>query len=371
MEEALPSATLIAWLGFALGAVFGFVGNKTNFCTMGAVSDVVNMGDWTRMRMWLLAIAVAILGAWAMQRAGLVDVRKSIYTGSNLLWGSNVVGGLLFGVGMTLASGCTSKTLIRIGGGNLKSLVVFFVLGISAYVTLRGIFGIWRVNTVDRLSTKLPATQDLPALLSSWLGLERAGTELWLPLAIGALLLAFVFASRGARARDPLLGGLVVGLTVVGGWYVTAHLGYVAEHPKTLEEAFVATNSNRAESLSLVAPYAYTLELLMFWSDTSKHVTFGIATALGIVAGSFAWAMVSRTYREESFPNSSDLKRHLLGAVLMGFGGITAMGCTIGQGLSGLSTLALGSLLTFVSLVAGAALTMKIDYWRLMREGDA
>ncbi|MGA0797502.1 MAG: YeeE/YedE thiosulfate transporter family protein, partial [Quisquiliibacterium sp.] len=122
MDEAIPSAALISWLGFALGAAFGFVGNKTNFCTMGAVSYVVNMGEWSRMRMWLLAIAVAILGVWVLQISGQIDIRKSIYTGPNLMWGSHIVGGLLFGIGMTLASGCASKTLIRIGGGNLKSL---------------------------------------------------------------------------------------------------------------------------------------------------------------------------------------------------------------------------------------------------------
>ncbi|RPH67780.1 MAG: YeeE/YedE family protein [Burkholderiales bacterium] len=368
MDTSLPPAALIVWLGFALGAIFGFVGNKTNFCTMGAVSDIVNMGSWTRMRMWLLAIAIAIIGVWAMQLGGLVDTRKSIYAGANLVWLSNIVGGLLFGIGMTLASGCTSKTLIRIGGGNLKSLVVFVVLGVSAYVTLKGLFGVWRVNTLDTLTVRLATTQDLPTLMSSALGLERAAVDLWVPLAIGALLLAFVLSSREVWSLDALLGGIVVGLTVVGGWYVTGHLGFVAEHPETLEEAFIATNSNRPESLSLVAPFAYTLELLMFWSDTSKHVTFGIATALGIVAGSLAWALISRTYREESFPNAADLKRHILGAILMGFGGITALGCTIGQGLSGLSTLALGSILTFLSLVGGAALMMKIDYWRMMRE---
>jgi len=368
MDTALPSATLIAWLGFALGAVFGLVGNKTNFCTMGAVSDVVNMGNWTRMRMWLMAIAVAIIGVWAMQRAGLVDTRKSIYTGANLMWGPNVVGGLLFGVGMTLASGCTSKTLIRLGAGNLKSLVVFVVLGISAYMTLKGLFGAWRIGALDPLSLRLATTQDLPTLLSSSLGIERALVDLWVPLAIGALLLAFALSSREAWSADALLGGIVIGLTVVGGWYVTGHVGYVAEHPDTLQEAFIATNGNRPESLSLVAPYAYTLELLMFWTDASKHVSFGIATSLGIVAGSFAWAMVSRTWREESFPDAADLKRHMLGAILMGFGGVTALGCTIGQGLSGVSTLALGSIITFLALVSGAALMMKIDYWRLMRE---
>lgn len=371
METALPSATAIAWLGFALGATFGFVGNKTNFCTMGAVSDIVNMGDWSRMRMWVLAIAVAILGVWAMQMQGIVDTGKSIYAASELRWLSHLVGGLLFGIGMTLASGCTSKTLIRIGGGNLKSLIVFIVLAISAYVTLKGLFGVWRVNTFDTFSLQLPTTQDLPTLLASAWGVEAASVARWLPPAIAAFLLAFVFVDRAARRGDTLVGGMVVGLTIIGGWYVTGHLGYVAEHPETLEEAFIGTNSNRPESLSLVAPFAYTLELLMFWSDTSKYVTFGIATALGIAAGSLVYALSSGTYREESFPDAADLKRHVLGAILMGFGGITALGCTIGQGLSGLSTLAVGSILTTAAIVAGAAMMMKIDYWRLMREVPA
>lgn len=371
METELPSATLIVWLGFALGAVFGFVGNKTNFCTMGAVSDIVHMGDWTRMRMWLLAIAVAILGVWAMQLQGLVDTHKSLYASPNLMWLSNLVGGLLFGAGMTLASGCTGKTLIRIGGGNLKSVVVFIVLAISAYITLRGLFGVWRVNTFDTVSVHLPVTQDLPALVAATWGLSAASVERWLAPLAAAMLLVFVFADRHARTSDALLGGIVVGLTIVGGWYVTGHLGYIAEHPDTLEEAFIATNNNRPESLSLVAPFAYTLELLMFWSDKSLHVTFGIATALGIVGGSFAWALLSRTYHEESFRDAADLKRHALGAMLMGFGGVTALGCTIGQGLSGVSTLAVGSVLTFFAIVTGAALTMKLQYWRLMRAAPA
>lgn len=366
MEQPVVASSTIAWLAFALGVVFGAVGNKTHFCTLGAVSDVVNMGDWRRMRMWMLAIAVAIIGTGALQLAGLVDVSKSIYTGSRLRWLSHVLGGLAFGVGMTLASGCGSKTLIRLGGGNLKSLVVFVFLGLAASMTLRGVFGVWRVQWLDSMAVELDSAQHLPALLAAG-GMAPERALLLATAAVGGLLLATALAHRDAWRADILLGGTVVGLLVVGGWYVSGHIGYVAEHPETLEEAFIGTNSGRAESFSFVAPLAYTLELLMFWSDASRIVTFGIAGALGVVVGSALLALTTRSFRIESFRDAGDLIRHLLGAVLMGFGGVTALGCTIGQGVSGISALSLGSMLTTLSIIAGAALTMKVQYWLLLR----
>ena len=153
-----------------LAFIFGAVGNKTNFCTMGAVSDWVNMGDFNRMRMWLLAIAVAVLGTSALQLAGVVDLSKSIYPGPNFTWLSYIVGGFLFGVGMTLGSGCGSKTLIRLGAGNLKSLVVYVFIGIAAYMTLRGLLGAFRVGVLEKAAITFPMGQDLPSLL----GLNRA-----------------------------------------------------------------------------------------------------------------------------------------------------------------------------------------------------
>jgi uncharacterized membrane protein YedE/YeeE len=370
MNEVDPAQLIpyVQWGGFALAFVFGFVGNKTHFCTMGAVSDIVNMGDWSRMRMWLLAIAVAILGTCAMQAGGLIDTRNSIYTSSNFIWLSHLVGGLLFGVGMTLGSGCGSKTLIRVGTGNLKSLIVVVFMAISAYMTLRGLFGALRVNALDAVAVQLPANQDLPSLLAHAFGGDRATLALIVSLAVAGLLLAFVFIRRSGWSADVLLGGVVTGLMVVGGWYVTGMLGYVAEDPNSLEQAWVATNSGRMESLSFVAPQAFLLEWLMLWTDTSRIITFGIAIALGMVAGSFAYALISRTWRIESFRDAGDLLNHMLGGVLMGFGGITALGCTIGQGISGFSTLALGSILTFAAIVTGSAATMKYQYWRLMRE---
>lgn len=364
MGEVTPAqlAPYVAWGAFALAFVFGAVANKTEFCTMGAVSDWVNMGSFDRMRMWLLAIAVAVLGASALQGFGVVDLSKSIYPGPNFTWLSYIVGGLIFGVGMTLGSGCGSKTLIRIGGGNLKSVVVYVFLGLAAYMTLRGVLGAFRVGVLEKATLTLPQGQDLPSLT----GLSRG----LLAALIGGGLLAFVYSSRDFRSRfDYTLGGVVTGLVVVGGWYVSGHLGYLAEDPDTLQESFVATNTGRMESFSFVSPLAYTLEYLMFWTDKSKIITYGIASAAGVVAGSAAYALASRKFRWEGFRDAEDTAMHIIGGLLMGFGGITALGCTIGQGVTGFSTLALGSIITFVCIVAGSALTMKWQYWRISSEG--
>jgi hypothetical protein len=360
MNEIDP-ARLVPYVSggaFVLAFIFGAVGNKTDFCTMGAVSDWVNMGVKNRMRMWLLAIAVAILGASALQLAGVVDLSKSIYPGPNFTWLSYVVGGFLFGVGMTLGSGCGSKTLIRIGGGNLKSLIVFVFLGIAAYMTLRGLFGAFRVGVLEPVSVTLSPGQDLPSLLGVHRGILAA--------LIGGGLLVYAYSSRDFRANfDYTLGGVVTGLVVVGGWYVSGVVGYVEEHPETLQEAFIATNTGRMESFSFVSPMAFTLEYLMFWTDKSKIVTYGIASALGVIAGSAAYALATRKFRWEGFRDAEDTANHVIGGTLMGFGGITALGCTIGQAVTGISTLALGSFLTFGAIVAGSALTMKVQYWRM------
>ena len=368
MNEASP-AQLVPYVtggAFALAFIFGAVGNKTDFCTMGAVSDWVNMGDKNRLRMWLLAISVALLGSSALQLAGVVDLSKSIYQGPNFTWLSYLVGGFLFGVGMTLGSGCGSKTLIRIGGGNLKSLVVYVFLGIAAYMTLRGLFGAFRVGVLEKASITFASGQDLPSLLAAATGVAKATWTAILAAVLGGALAAYAYASKEFRASfDYTLGGVVTGLVVVGGWFVSGKLGYIAEDPQTLQEAFVATNTGRMESFSFVSPLAYTLEYLMFWTDKSKIVTYGIASAMGVIAGSAAYALDTRTFRWEGFRDAEDTANHVVGGILMGFGGITALGCTIGQAVTGISTLALGSFLTFAAIVAGSALTMKYQYWRM------
>ncbi len=367
MPDTAHLPSLVVWSAFALAFVFGAVAQRASFCTMGAITDVVNFGDWRRLRMWLLAIAVAIAGAGVLQAAGVFDLSKSIYTNAQVSWLSHIVGGLLFGAGMTLASGCGSKTLIRIGAGNLKSLVVLLVLAAVAYMTLKGVFAAPRVYGLDPVRFGVGAkTSDLPAIAMAW-GIGPS-VRWWLPLLIAAAVAAFVFANRDFRASPMLIvGGLVVGAVIVGGWYVSAHLGYVAEDPATLEEKFFATNSGRAESFSFVSPTAYLLELLLLWSDQSRVMTFGIAGVLGMMAGSLVVALGTKSFRWEGFASIEDLANHLAGGAMMGFGGVTALGCTIGQGLTGISTLAVGSFLTLFSIVAGCILAVRYQMWRIER----
>jgi uncharacterized protein len=215
---------------------------------------------------------------------------------------------------------------------------------------------------LEKATVTLAQGQDLPSLL----GFSRA----ILAMAIGGGLLAFIYSSRQFRSSfDYTLGGVVTGLVVVGGWYVSGHIGHVAEDPNTLQEAFVATNTGRMESFSFVAPFAFTLEYLMLWTDKSKIITYGIASAAGVIAGSAAYALATRTFRWEGFRDAEDTANHIVGGMLMGFGGITALGCTIGQAITGFSTLALGSIMTFIAIVAGSAATMKYQVWRIERQG--
>ncbi|HSN32862.1 MAG TPA: YeeE/YedE family protein [Ideonella sp.] len=364
---------LVLWGGFALAFAFGAVAQYTNFCTMGAVSDVVNMGHWGRMRMWLLAMAVAVLGTTALATAGLVDLSRTIYQRPTLPWASLLVGGALFGIGMTLAGGCANKNLVRAGGGSVRSLVVLFFLAISAFMTLKGLFGQWRASVLDPLAIDLAALgwhdQSLPTALARAGGLAPKAA---LPAAAGAFalaLLAFVFKDRRFRRNaTQVAGGALIGLLVVAGWYLTGHLGW-GENPDTLETMSLGTQSHAPESMSFVGPAAYALELLLLWTDRSLHPTFGIALVAGVLLGSLACAVLTRRFRWEGFASLADLRNQLTGAVLMGFGGVTALGCTIGQGLSGISTLALGSLLATAGIVGGAFATLKLIDWREQRGG--
>jgi uncharacterized membrane protein YedE/YeeE len=346
----------VLWAFFLGGLLLGAITQRTHFCTMGAISDVVNMSDWTRVNQWICAIGVAMLGFAALVDFGLVNPAKTLYASTRLMWLSSLVGGLMFGYGMVIASGCGNKTLVRIGGGNLKSVVVFVFMGVSAFATLKGITAVLRAGTVDTVFVDMPAGANL-----SVLGIPSLGYFL------GVALLLWVLRHKDFWTFDNLLAGFGVGGLVVAMWWVSGCLGFVAEHPETLDAVYVATNSGRIEALNFVAPAAYTLDWLMFYSDASKVLSAGIAAVAGVLVGSAASALQTKTFRWEGFANPRDLGQHLLGSVLMGVGGVTAMGCTFGQGLSGISTLSLNSVVALVAIVLGAVVSLRQQAARLER----
>ena len=347
----------VATLGFLIGIVFGAVANKTNFCTMGAVSDWVNMGSKDRLRAWLLAIGVAILATRFMDARGLIDVDQAIYRTPNFGWFGSILGGLLFGIGMTLASGCGQRTLVRLGGGNLKSLVVALLLGLTAYMTMRGLLAIVRVNAIETSNIDLAASdisnQGIDTLIGAATGMENANAITWVvAIVLGLGPIIYAFSSKTFRTSfDNILAGLVIGLIIPAGWYVTAVIGFDDFDPV------------RFESYTFVAPTGESLMYLLTF--TGSTINFGVAAVFGVILGSFLYVILTGKFRLETFSNRSDMLRHIFGGIAMGFGGVIALGCTIGQGVTGMSTLAMGSLLALVSIVFGSALTMKVEYYRL------
>ncbi|MEK6747575.1 MAG: YeeE/YedE family protein [Pseudomonadota bacterium] len=378
--------SVMLWAAFGVALIMGAVANKTNFCTMGAISDLVNMGDSGRFRAWVLAIAVALAGVAVLEMLGVSKIDQAFppYRQTQFLWAEHLLGGLLFGVGMTLASGCGNKTLLRIGGGNIKSLLVFLIIAVIAYFMVnpfpgsdKTLMSVMFYDWIRPLAINLGKPQDLGSLL----GGDNAHTaRIVIGFGMALALLAGVFlAAEFRKSGENILGGVVIGAGVVAAWYITSavavsgdgeHYG-LGDYVKNWDFLASSTDGKPADSRPL-SPQSYTFinpmgqTLGYVASGFGKDVlTFGVMAVFGVVLGSLLWSLISRSFRIEWFVDFKDFLNHFIGAVLMGFGGVLAMGCTIGQGITGISTLALGGFLTFFSIVAGSAITMKIQY-RLM-----
>ena len=358
----------VLWLTFALSAVFGAIVQRTRFCTMGALADVMTTGNTQRLRQWVLAAGVAVLGFGLLSAGGWIRAADSVYAGPRWMWLSSLVGGGMFGVGMVLASGCGAKTLVRMGTGNLKGLVVFVVMALAAYATLRGVTAVLRDATVDRVFVQFEQPAILGHLLASASGWPQARGLGVAALLAGLPLVAWALAGKGfAAAWENLLAGLGIGSVIVAMWWVTGVVGFVAEHPETLEPTYLASRTGRMEALTFTAPLAYAIDWLMFFSDRGQRLSLAVTSVAGVVCGAALMALARREFRWEGFKTTEDLANHLIGGVLMGVGGVTALGCTIGQGLSGLSNLSLTSFTAVAGIVLGALAALKYQGWRLER----
>lgn len=339
----IPTPVIMALCGALLGLVVGAVARGARFCTFGAVEDAVLAGNLTRMRSWGLAIAVAVLLVQIMHVAGIARIGESFHLAASFGWLGAVVGGLLFGVGMALVGTCGYGTLIRLGGGDLKSFIVLILMGLTAFMTARGLTGIVRESFIESLNIDLSAFggQGVPQVLGGLTGLDAA--VLWLPTAIMLAAVLAVWCFRDAefrRSRRDILAALAIGLAVAAGYGATGVLG---NDPFELQ---------RVESISYVLPPGETIIYLLTFSGAT--IDFGIGVVLGTAAGAFIVAAIRGELRLEAFDDAREMRRHLLGAFLMGFGGVTALGCTVGQGISGMATLSLGAPLALISILIGA-----------------
>lgn len=352
---------------FITAVVMGAVVNKTNFCTMGAVSDWVNMGDKGRLRAWILAMAVATAGLVFMEGAGIFtypDDPSQVfppYRTTGFAWLRYIVGGFVFGIGMTLGSGCGNKTLIRVGGGNLKSVVVLIVGATAAYIMLHtNFFGLYMLPWISATTIDLAKYgikgQDIGSLLGAPMLLK-----LFIGEGIAVAMLWFVFKSSDFRSSfDNILAGIVVGLAIIIGWYITGG----STGKSWMEEAMFAElppTRVAVQSYTFISPMGDTARYVLHPTH-SEFVNFGVTALTGVIVGSFLYAIFSKSFRVEWFANGKDAVNHIVGGALMGFGGVLAMGCTIGQGITGVSTLALGSYLALISIIFGSALTMKVQF---------
>lgn len=339
----LPLSTIMALCGFACGAVMGLAARGARFCTFGAVEDYVLGGKTARLRSWGLAVAVAMLLVSGLHGSGVARLDEAIYLSPSFGWPGAIVGGLLFGFGMSMVGTCGYGVLVRMAGGDLKAVVNFLVLGLSAYMTARGLTGLLRVNVLEPLNGDLSAIggQGLPHLLAATFGMDVTG--LWFPVGTAlALALAYwCFKSPEFRAsRRDIFAGILIGFVVAAGFVATGVLGGDEFEPQPVV------------SMTYVLPPGETIIYLLTFTGASLN--FGIGTVLGTIAGAFAVAVYKGELHLESFDGRREMRRHLIGAFLMGFGGVTALGCTVGQGMTGMSTLSISAPIALGCILIGA-----------------
>jgi uncharacterized protein len=356
---------VVLWGGLLIGFLLGAVAYGSRFCTMGALADWFSYGGTGRLLMWALAVAIAATGSLILVELLWLDATKTNAWSPRVLWLSNLVGGTLFGFGMVLASGCPQRNLIKAGAGSLKAVVTLLVTALAAQMTLRGVFSEVRVYALDSVSVALDFPQDLGSLLGHWVN-GNASSMRWLVLCAYLCVTAF-FLFKHRRSMDAWhwAGGMLVGLIAVLAWLLTGLFGYIPEHPDTLEATWVGTYSHRPEALTYSAPLAHTLDLLTLWSDRNNVLTYGVVVCVGTLLGSMALSVARKEFRVESFHNGADMLNHLVGGVLMGVGGVTAVGCSIGQGITGLSLQSAGACLAVAGIVAGTWLALRVQTWQL------
>ncbi|HKU08432.1 MAG TPA: YeeE/YedE family protein [Bradyrhizobium sp.] len=336
----MDATSIVLLAALVIGLIYGSVGLLSGFCMMSSMRGWLAEGDGRLVRTYALAMGTAIVASQVMAAAGLVDLGKSIYLQPTFSAPVLFLGGLLFGYGMVMSNGCGSRALVLLGRGNLRSLVVVIILAIFAQMTLKGLIAPSRIAMVGA-SQATAATNSLPALVAS-LGISAVAARMIAASVLAAALIIFALAYAPFRqSPGQIAAGLIMGLLVTGGWYATGYLGADDFNPVPVT------------SLTFIAPIADALQYVML--STGSTLNFGIVTVFAVFAGSFVTALFTGRFHLEGYQSPRHMLRSAGGAALMGAGGVMAFGCSIGQGLTGLSTLSLASFIAVAGILIGTA----------------
>lgn len=337
---------LPAFLGVVIGAATGFAVRRAKLCSFGAIEDALIGGDSRRLRIFGLSLGIAILGTQALILADILKPASTSYATAALPIAAIAVGSILFGIGMALVGTCGFGALVRLGGGDLRGLIVVMVLGAVAYATLRGALAGLRIGVFESLSLPMPdgTPSDLASLTSRALGFDVRGI---VAAVCGATLCWLALADRRLwRAPRLLMAGVTLGLAVVAGWMTTVMLG------GELMQAL------RPQSLTFVSTIGKALYAGLL--NVANFADFGVGSVFGVAAGSWCAAWRADELRWDAFDDDHEMRRHLAGAAFMGFGGILAGGCTIGQGITAGSMLALSWPFAVGGMMIGARLGIAV-----------
>ncbi|KAJ04179.1 YeeE/YedE family protein [Sulfitobacter mediterraneus] len=341
MFDVFSEPALVALIGLVGGVFLGLAARIGRFCTLGAIEDLYYGESALRLRMWGIAIGVAVIGTFGLSAAGLLDLGNTLYMTRDWNLLGSVFGGLVFGYGMALAGNCGYGALARLGGGDLRSFLIVLVMGLSAYVTLGGPLSglrIWAFGTYVHPAATSSYAQALSTL--SGLSVNVAG------MAIGAVILALTLINRDMRRSfSHVFWGAVVGLSIVSGW---AGTHWVAAH------GFDATS---VVSHTFSAPIGETMLYAM--TSSGNTISFGTGSVIGVLLGAFLGSLFKGHFRWEACDDPRELGRQLFGAALMGMGAVVAVGCSVGQGISAFSVLAYSAPITLLCILAGAAIGLR------------
>ncbi|MEL0254672.1 MAG: YeeE/YedE family protein [Burkholderiaceae bacterium] len=341
--------------GFLLGVIFGFACQRSRFCFLGIISDAYIYRNLNRLSLYLFTLITAVMGVQLLAGSGFINPADSVYMNISDKTISSMSGGLLFGIGMTFCSGCTTSTLIKFGEGNIKSLIILILSGIAAISTMRGSLGSFRIHLFEDNFLARKINNFFEYKVSFGIDMEW----LWPILLLTCLAFLLFKQVKNLEVRKNAIWGIIIGVCIVGAWFVSGNIGFLAEHPDTLESKYILTNSGKPESFSFIGPLAYSLEFFLYQSDSSKFISFGIIVLFGLLLGSFVSARSQKRFKIEFFSSKNDIVYCVLGSTLMGFGGVTASGCTLGHGLSGLSLGSLDSIIVVSSIAIGAVLGIR------------